>query len=151
VRLDTLDATAVNTINEIKRNYEQQINELNTQYEQRCHSLQAQLQEYHHKYLIIKEKYDLLLYKRFIRSAEQLKADKSQRLLFTEEGAKTVTAEEAETVELIEIKSHKRNKKGRKEIDPKLPRIERIIDIPESEKTCACGVELTRMGRETAG
>ena len=148
MQLDALDATAVNIINEIIRNYEQQIKEINAQHEQQCQSLQAGLQEYHHKYLIIKEQYELLIYKRFVRSAEQLKADESQMLLFTEGEAKSESTKE--TIEYTDVKTHKRNKKGRKAIDPKIERIQKIIDIPDSEKTCACGAELTRIGQESS-
>jgi transposase len=150
MQLETLDATAVNIINEIVRNYEQQIKELNTQHEQRCQVLQAGLQEYHHKYLIIKEQYELLIYKKFVRSAEELKADESQPMLFTEGGPKAETQEEKETIEHIEVKTHKRNKKGRKGIDPKIERREKIIDLPDCKKTCACGAELTRIGEESS-
>ena len=139
MQLETLDTTAVNIINEMKRNYEQQIEKL-----------QADLREYHHKYLIIKEQYDLLIYKRFVRSAEELKADESQPLLFTEGGTKTETPKEKETIEYINIKPHKRNKKGRKAIDPKIQRIEKIIDLPDNEKICACGAKLTRIGQESS-
>jgi prefoldin subunit 5 len=38
-----------------------------------------QLQEYQHKYLQIKERYDLLIYKRFMRSAEQIPYDSKQQ------------------------------------------------------------------------
>ena len=71
-------------------------------------------------------------------------------MLFTEEGAKTETSKEIETIEYTEVKSFKRNKKGRKAIDPKITRKVKIIDIPESEKTCACGAELSRIGEESS-
>ena len=103
------------------------------------------------KYLEIKERYDLLIYQKFVRSAEQLKADKSQTLLFTEEAEKTEALKEKGQEELEEVKSYKRNKKGRKAIDPKIPRREKIIDIPESEKTCSCGAKLTRIGERNFG
>ena len=150
MQLDTLDATVVNIINEIKRNYEQQIKEINAQHEQECQSLKAGLKEYHHKYLLIKEQYDLLVYKRFVRSAEQLKADESQPLLFTEGQAKSEAIKETQTIEYTEVKTHKRNKKGRKAIDPKITRKVKIIDIPESEKTCACGAELCKISEESS-
>jgi transposase len=108
-----------------------------------------ELQEYQYKYLQIKERYDLLVYKRFGRSAEQLLADEKQRLLFTEETKKGETAEDIKPEELSQVKSYKR-KKGRKGIDPNIPRVERIIDIAESEKICACGAELSRIGEETS-
>jgi len=110
--------------------------------------LETNLKEYQHKYLEIKEKYDLLVYKRFARSAEQLLADEKHPSLFAEETPEAERTEEAKPQEFSEVKSHKRNKAGRKPIDPNLKREPRTIDIPESEKTCACGVELTRIGEE---
>jgi len=110
--------------------------------------LETNLKEYQYKYLEIKEKYDLLVYKRFARSAEQLLADDKQPSLFTEEAGEAETTEEAKPQEFSEVKSHKRNKAGRKPIDPNLKREPGTIDIPESEKTCACGAALTRIGEE---
>ena len=150
MQVETLDTTVINFINEIKAKYEQQIEEIKKQFEQQYKSLQESFYEYQAKYLLIKEQYDLLIYKRFMRSAEQLQADKNQPLLFTEKAAKAEEAKEKDTVELIEIKSYKRNKKGRKAIDPGIERIERIIDISESEKTCACGEKLTKIGEESS-
>ena len=69
--LQSIDATVVDYINEIKSNYEQQI-----------HELKNNVIDYQNRYLKIKERYDLLMYKRFARSTEQLQADDKQRLLF---------------------------------------------------------------------
>jgi transposase len=77
-----------------------------------------------------------------------LLADEKQPLLFTEETREAGTTEEAKPAEVAEVKSYKRGKGGRKPIDPNLKREPRIIDIPESEKTCACGAVLTRIGEE---
>jgi len=132
-------------------------------YKQRYHQLETRNQELQNKiieletnhkqlyneYLIVKEQRDLLVYKRFVRSAEQLLADEKQPLLFIEEAgqaeAKEETPQEFET-----IKSFTRKKAGRKPLSANLERRERIIDIPESEKTCACGATLTRIGEETS-
>ena len=46
------------------------------------------------------------------------------------------------------IPEHSRKKKGRKPLPPELARIEVIHDIEESEKRCACGACLTRIGEE---
>jgi len=48
----------------------------------------------------------------------------------------------------VEIEAHTRKKKGRKPLPADLPRVELIHDIPEEEKHCACGFELTRLGEE---
>jgi transposase len=89
----------------------------------------------------------LLRYKKFVRSAEQVLADEKQGELFS---GKAETAPKEEAAKTTEVKSHRRRQGGRKPIDPKIPREERIIDIPESEKTCACGAKLTRIGEETS-
>jgi transposase len=73
-------------------------------------------------------------------------------MLFTPEAAQSETAVEDEEGqgETTEVKSYTRKKAGRKPLDPKLERRENVIDIPESEKRCACGAELTRIGEETS-
>ena len=132
IQNETLSPAIMNYIKELEARYTQQINEIKNEY------------------MIIKEKYDLLIYKRFGRSAEKLLADKKQPLLFdhpTEEKVQAVA--EAEQEEFEEVKSHIRRKGGRKAIDPNIPREEIIIDIGEEEKTCACGSKLTRIGEET--
>jgi transposase len=139
MQVEGLDTAVVDYINEIKSNYEQQI-----------HELKNNVIEYQHKYLEIKERYDLLVYKRFVRSAEQLLADEKQLPLFTTEPETAETPEEAEPEETTEVKSYSRKKPGRKPIDPNIPRIEKIIDIEETDKTCVCGANLTRIGEETS-
>jgi transposase len=133
IRLETLGTAAL--INYIK--------ELETSHKQNY-------QQLYNEYLVLKEQYDLLVYKRFARSAEQLLADEKQPSLFSEEAREAETTEEAKPQEFSEVKPHKRNKAGRKPIDPNLKREPRIIDMPESEKTCACGSKLTRIGEETS-
>jgi transposase len=105
--------------------------------------------EYRNKNLYLQEQLNLLLYKRFGRAAEQLRADDTQMPLFTEE-AKAAGAEAAEDKEEMQvIKSYTRKKPGRKPLDPSLPREDTIIDIEEGEKTCACGAKLVKIGEET--
>ena len=131
-KLMTADATVINYIQELQNNYEQRLKELI---------------EYQNKYLEIKEQYDLLVYKRFGRSAEQIYADEKQQSLFSgeteQDGEHERNPEEQQTV-----KSFTRKKAGRKPLSPNLTREERIIDIPENEKICACGAQLSRIGEE---
>lgn len=158
MQVEGLDITAIEYINELKADYEQQIQELKTHNENNEHQinkLKRNILDYHHKYLEIKERYELLIYKRFGRSAEQLDTDEKQQLLFTAEGEpiEKTTQDESDgkpEEELTEVKSYTRIKRGRKPLDPKLPRRERIIDIAEHEKICACGTELTKIGEETS-
>jgi transposase len=111
-------------------------------------NVQEYIRDLERKNLILKERLDLLLYKRFVRSAEQF-TDKGQGELFNER--ETVKEEPEEEIGREEIKSYTRKKAGRKAIDPLLPRVGKIIDISEEEKTCACGVELVKIGEETGG
>ena len=113
--------------------------------------LESNLNEIKNDYLILKEKYDLAIYKRFARSAEQFPIDDKQQLLFTEEPEpEAQTQTDTVANEKQEIKSYTRKKPGRKAIDPNLPRREKIIDIPETEKTCACGSQMSKIGEETS-
>ena len=50
----------------------------------------------------------------------------------------------------VEIEPHSRRKPGRKPLPPELPRLEIMHDLPEDEKTCACGCELSRIGEEVS-
>jgi len=61
-------------------------------------------------------------------------------------------SEEPEPIELdetIEIKGHARKKRGRKPLPKELPRIDIVHDIPDEEKQCACGTQLSRIGEDT--
>ena len=141
VDLKNVDTTVVNYIKEIHTQYEKRISELQNNYENR-------IKESEYKYLELKEQYDLLIYKRFARSAEQLISDKKQPLLFNTEpdsGRPEITMEE-----ITRVKSHSRNKSGRKPINPLIERRERVLDLNESDKTCACGAKLTKIGEEVS-
>lgn len=69
-----------------------------------------------------------------------------QANLFNEAEA-TLEKEEKQPEEL-EIASHKRKKGGRRPLPENLPRIEEVHDIPDEEKVCGCGCELSRIGEE---
>jgi len=140
-----------NYISDLKTNYEKRIVELQTQYEQQelqIHKFKNDAIYYENKYLEIKERYDLLIYKRFMRSAEQLPVDDKQKMLFSGEAEPVEIPAEEETEVKTEVKSYTRNKPGRKPIDPKIPREIVILDIPEEDKTCACGAKLTKIGED---
>jgi len=152
MQVETLDATVRDYINELETKYKQieirnqelqnKVIEIETNHKQNY-------QQLYNEYLILKEQYDLLAYKRFARSAEQLLADEKQPLLFIEEAEQPETNEE-KPLELQTVKSFARKKGGRKPLSANLERRPRVIDIPESEKTCACGAVLTRIGEETS-
>jgi len=48
--------------------------------------------------------------------------------------------------ETVQVPAHARAKKGRKPISESIPRVEIVHDIPNEEKICACGCELSRIG-----
>ena len=142
------DASVRNYIKEL----EAQNQALQARYEQqvsKTNKIQTALLEYQNKYLITKERLDLLLYRQFMRSAERLPSDANQPLLFNGEGEEQ-EPEPPAAEERVEVKAYQRRQQGRKPLDSKLPRKERIIDLSDSEKTCACGAELTRIGEETS-
>lgn len=50
----------------------------------------------------------------------------------------------------VTVPEHIRQKRGRRPLPPDLPRDEVIHDIPEEEKTCACGSSLSCIGQEVS-
>jgi transposase len=50
----------------------------------------------------------------------------------------------------IDVPAHTRERGKRKPIDAALPRVRIEHDIPDGQKTCACGCQLTRIGEVTA-
>ena len=95
---------------------------------------------------ILNERLNLLLYRRFSRSAESV--PEGQNELFAE--AESEAAAEEVEEGYVDVPAHRRSKSGRKPIDEKHPRIEIVHDIPEEEKQCGCGHELQRIGEETS-
>jgi len=140
IQLETLDAAGlINYINELKTNFNQQINEL-----------KINLKNKESDYEVLEEKYKQLIYKRFAQSTEKLLAREKQILLFDPEEIKEETGK-VKQEEITQVRSFKRKKNaGRKPIDAKIPREEKIIDIPESEKECACGAKLNKIGQKTS-
>jgi len=151
MQAETLDATVRDYTNELeiyKQRY-QALEAINQELQNKVIEIETSNKQILNEYLILKEQYDLLVYKRFARSAEQLLADEKQPLLFTEEAGQPDTNEEKPS-EFQTVKSFARKKGGRKPLSENLERRPRVIDIPESEKTCACGAVLTKTGEETS-
>jgi transposase len=48
------------------------------------------------------------------------------------------------------VPAHNRRKRGRKALPDNLPRVERVHDIDDADKICACGYELNRIGEEVS-
>ena len=82
----------------------------------------------------------------FGRKTEKLpKEDVRQMRLFDE--AEAVVEEEVSSQAIV-VEKHARRKPGRKPLPKELPRVEVIHDLSESEKICACGAPLSRIGEE---
>jgi len=109
-----------------------------------------QIRELKNENLVLKEELAIAKYRQYARSSEQLKLDPNQKLLFNEEAAQKSQKAPVDDNDKVEVTSYKRRKCGRKPIDPNLPREDVVIDIDESEKTCACGAKLARIGAETS-
>lgn len=88
--------------------------------------------------------------KLFGRKSEKVVIDTGVRplLLFDMPEPAVVIGEEPE--EEIVVPAHTRKKRGRKPLPEDLPRVEVVHDIPEKEKTCTCGCELSRIGEEVS-
>jgi transposase len=96
------------------------------------------------------EEYVRLLKKElFGRKTEKLpKEDRQQMRLFDE--AEAILEEEKKKPEKpVSVAPYARKKPGRKPLPKDLPRIEVVHDIDESQKVCACGATLTRIGEDT--
>ena len=96
------------------------------------------------------EELQMLKRKLFLRSSEKLsEAEQKQLRLFNEaEQLEEQPQPAAGEAEPVEIKAHQRVRPGRKQLPADLPRVEVVHDIPESEKVCACGQPLVRIGEE---
>ncbi len=78
---------------------------------------------------------------------------KSEKRPLPEDGRQQQLFDEADgdirqAPEPIPVASHKRRKAGRKPLPANLPRVEVIHDLTESQKHCACGSPLSRIGEE---
>jgi transposase len=94
----------------------------------------------------LQEKLKLALFRQFGRHAEKFAGEGQLPLFDAGEAAAPAASEQAEERETV--KSCRRAKRGRKLIDENIPRVDEIIDIPETEKQCACGSPLVCIGED---
>lgn len=105
-----------------------------------------------HENVLLREKVNLLMHKLFGKSSEKHIVNDSEpemQSLFSIDDL-DISETDADTEDEHTIKEHKSKKKGRKPLPDFLPRLEVIHDIPESEKQCGCGVQLSRIGEEVS-
>jgi transposase len=99
---------------------------------------------------ILEEQLRLATHKQFAPSSEKLSSLGHPDLFFNEaETLDTKPEAEAQAAEIV-VPEHTRERGKRKPIDAALPRKRIEHDIPEAEKTCACGCQKTRIGEVTA-
>jgi transposase len=87
------------------------------------------------------------------RSSEKLSPeDIRQGSLFDEAELYSVAESADAPTEVVRVTKtvYTRRKRGRKPIDPKLSRIEVVVDLTEAEKAVGDGFELVRIGEETS-
>lgn len=126
---------------ELKPEVREYINNL----EKSNESLESENQRYKAQYDHLLEEFKALLHRTYGRSTEQVEA--TQQELFNEDVSEDSGEIEPESTD---VKPHSRKKAGRKPLSEMLPREEVIHDVPEEDKTCACGCELVRIGEETS-
>jgi transposase len=99
--------------------------------------------------LLLEEQLRLAMYKRFGKLAERF-IDTHQLLLFASQETQAPHEPPPAHEETYTVAEHTRVKRGRKPLDENLPRTDIIVDIPEEEKTCACGHPLVCIGEEVS-
>ena len=120
-------------IDKLPKEVQEHIVALTNRYESEIEDLQEQLK--------------LALFRKFGRKTETT-AELLQNLLFEEPEAEQPAEESFDDEEKIE--AYTRKKRGRKPLSKDLPRVDVIHDIPEEEKQCACGHELSKIDEEVS-
>lgn len=98
---------------------------------------------------ILEEKLRLATVKTFASKSEKLTA-LAQMDLFNEAEVFGTTPDASHEASEITVPAHTRERGKRRPIDATLPRVRIEHDIPDEQKTCACGCQLTRIGEVTS-
>ena len=98
---------------------------------------------------ILEEQLRLAAVKSFAPKSEKLSALAQMDLFNEAEALARADAPETNVTE-ITVPAHARARGKRKPIDGKLPRVRVEHDMPEEQKTCRCGCQLTRIGEVTS-
>ncbi len=99
---------------------------------------------------ILEEKLRLAASQQFGPTSEKLAALGQYDLFFNEAEALGAKPEDETQASETIVPEHTRPRGKRKPIDANLPRKRIEYDIPEAEKTCTCGCQLTRIGEVTS-
>jgi len=119
--------------------------------------LPVDVQELHHivveltkKIQILEEQLRLATAHRYGSSSDR-EADEKQARLFNEaEEGVAKSAEQPASEPSVPVAAHQRKKAGRRALPENLPREEIVHDIPEEQKHCSCGAQLSRIGEEVS-
>jgi transposase len=103
-------------------------------------------QKLSHKVEYLEERIQFLMAKLYGKSSEKYPLPPADQLSFLEAQLEELQRE----VKAVEVPAHQRQGSGRKPLPAELPRVEVLHDLPESEKTCACGAELSKIGEESS-
>ena len=95
----------------------------------------------------LNERIQLLLAQLYGKKSEKGILPDADQLSFLEAELEKLQAEEAAK---IEVPAHSRKATGRKALPEELPRMEVIHDLPENEKHCPCGAELSKIGEDSS-
>jgi transposase len=109
-------------------------------------ALKAMLAAKDQKIAALEEELRLALHKRFAASSEKTSPD--QLNLFNE--AEVTAAAPIADKQTTTVPEHERKTRGRKPLPDHLPRTRIEHDIPEADKTCACGCRKTCIGEATS-
>ena len=112
----------------------------------------AERDQYYQVYIkCLEEKISLLEGRLFGRKSEKISTGKYlQTLLFNEVEDSVDKSLADDDDDTTMVPAHKRKKPGRKPLPENLPRIEKIHDLTEKEKTCDCGAMMDRIGQEVS-
>jgi transposase len=114
-------------------------------------TLKALVDRQAQKIAALEEELRLALHKRFAASSEKTSPDQLNLFNEAEQTKSEVAAIEAGSDEqTTTIPEHERKTRGRKPLPDHLPRTRIEHDIPEADKTCACGCRKTRIGEVTS-
>lgn len=86
--------------------------------------------------LLLQEKLNIALAKRYAASSEQLAPDQIRLFNEAEVDADGQDAEQTPVIDSVPVAAHPRHKTGRKPLPDHLPRIEVIHELPDAERYC---------------
>ena len=116
--------------------------------------LDTQLQDLTRKLELYEEQLAWLKNKLYGRGTEKLSdAERQQLRLFDEIESSADGEPEDEQLAADQVAGNApqpRRRPKRRQLPQSLPRVERVIDLPEQDKQCACGHALVRIGEDCA-